>query len=180
MEKNTKKPCKTFSVKSNCGSIIISAANVVKWILSIQAILISCGITAGIYALLENWAGIPIGLIIMVFNVLIAIVLADMLKGYGEIVENSAISASALTYLLEKDNVKLRMPEEAVVEKRKTEEAVLKKTAEETGVEDVTVDEDGVHFHKVRSTQVRCPFCDNLQPRGAQFCSDCGQKFFYD
>lgn len=175
MEKNTKKPCKTFSVKSNCGSIIISAANVVKWILIIQAILISCGITAGIYALLEHWSGIPIGLIIMVFNVLIAIVLADMLKGYGEIIENSAISASALTYLLEKDNIKLRTPEEAIVGN-----AVAEESTEEIGAEDITVDEDGVHFHKVYSAQVKCPFCDNLQPRGAQFCGYCGQKFFYD
>lgn len=178
----------------NCGGVLISAAKVIKVILILWALVSAAGIGVAIGSVSET-GGIIAGIIWLIPGIILAIILGDMLQGYGEIVKYTALTAGALTCLCEKSNIHFQHSSEHAGSdtepdsKKKSasenksvsrKQIIIEENYEKKTDGTVVVDEEGVHFHGVRGAKVTCPFCGKVQTKGIEYCTGCDAKFFFD
>ncbi|MBQ1371428.1 MAG: hypothetical protein IIY70_00725 [Oscillospiraceae bacterium] len=171
MEETKSNSGKTFDIRPNCGRTIIRVSNTLLVISIIFAVCASVGIGIGLGSLCNSTAlGIISALVHLTFSIILIVFFIDYcIKGYGQLIENSAITASALSCLCELQNVTLR--QSAIGDAEAVEDA--------NTAENVTIKADGVYFH-AQGSRITCPFCETEQRRGVTFCGNCGQAFHYD
>lgn len=192
MEQRTQTEDRAFPIRKNCGRTLILAAKVIKIVMIIFGVIIGGGIGMGAALLIDDdlvWLGILFSLAIIPLNVIVAIILGDILLGYGQLVENSAITASAATCLCAVHGCMLVPP---TSEKEKKEnvpdpgpvpnqgQTPASPTVIQKNGYTVTLTPEGIRFSGNYPPALDCPFCGKPIQSGRQFCSGCGAKLFFD
>ena len=176
---------KTLEIKKNCSGIIISGANVIKTIQIIWVIITSASIAIGLSMVDRDLIaiGVIFGVISAISGIFLAILIGDTLKGFGQVVQNTAESASALIGLCERNGIFI----ETRQEKEYSDSELVKPQKRQNGrqrkegnYEEYAIDNNGVvHFHG-KNTVVTCPFCEHKQAYGLPACENCNVEFCFD
>ena len=101
---------RTYEIRPNCGRVIIAGAKVIKVLLIIWAILPAAAVAIVIAGIDRDLiaVGILVGILLLTIGILLAVFLADLVKGYGQIVQNSALNATALAAICEQNHITIR------------------------------------------------------------------------
>lgn len=151
-----------YEVNENSSHQIFALSNVFLVLLIVLSVINAIALCVVLFRLNQELLGIVVLIVVLVIGCIIAFLVSGLLRGFGELVLNSAETAGALRFLCKKQGGEPVYP----VEEDEEEPVFGGKAPQKFGV-----GYDGA--------RVICPFCGTKQPYGALTCSKCGVAFDY-